>query len=395
MAASTHGAGPSAVGYQHQTWWALVELLRAGPERPDAAITLELHDDVAWEENGSPTELLQVKHHQRAQRSLTDSSVDVWRTLRVWMDEANPGDPDGPKLVLVTTQTAGVGSAMEALRPRGRNASAALTALENIASTSRSQETDSSRKQFLALSSSERRTFVSRIVVLDGSPSIDDASESVRIPLHWTLPMGHEDLFLSLVWRWWDQQALAMLQGRLARVDVSAAQQAIAEIRDRFTMDNLPTLVELVGLNVGDIERDHASHAFVHQMRWVDYPPKNLQKAMIDYYRAYTQTARWLDEDLIGVADLTRFELELIDEWERQFEWMLDELDPDADEAAKKKAGKLLLRELLDRTGITIRARYQDPFFARGQRHMLADRGKVGWHPDFQVRLEQLLQVSA
>jgi len=382
------------VGYQHQTWWALVELLRAGPERPDAAITLELHDDVAWEQGGSPTELLQVKHHQGALRSLTDSSVDVWRTLKVWMDEAVPGDPGGPRLLLVTTQTAGAGSAMEALRPRGRNASAALADLEDTASSSKSKETAPARKQFLALSSSERQTFISRIVVLDGSSFVDDAAESVRTLLHWTLPTGHEDLFLGLVWRWWDQQALSMLQGRLARVDVGAAQQAIAEIRDRFTLENLPTLVELAGLDIDDIERGHASYAFVHQMRWVDFPPINLQKAVIDYYRAYTQTARWLDEDLIGVADLTRFESELVDEWEREFEWMMDELDTEADEAVKKKAGKRLLRDLLDRTGTTIRTKYNDPFFARGQRHMLADRGRIGWHPDFQVRLAQLLQVS-
>jgi hypothetical protein len=33
---------PSAVGYQYQTWWALVELLRSGVGRPDAAIILAL-----------------------------------------------------------------------------------------------------------------------------------------------------------------------------------------------------------------------------------------------------------------------------------------------------------------------------------------------------------------
>jgi hypothetical protein len=65
------------VGYQYQTWWALAELLRSGSGRPDAAITLELHDDIAWEQVGSPTELLQVKHHQNTQRALTDASTDV------------------------------------------------------------------------------------------------------------------------------------------------------------------------------------------------------------------------------------------------------------------------------------------------------------------------------
>ncbi len=40
MGSTSHGAAPSAVGYQHQTWWALSELLQPGASRPDAAITL-------------------------------------------------------------------------------------------------------------------------------------------------------------------------------------------------------------------------------------------------------------------------------------------------------------------------------------------------------------------
>jgi len=36
------------------------------PRRAGFVLTLELHDDVAWEEDGTPTELLQVKHHVSA-----------------------------------------------------------------------------------------------------------------------------------------------------------------------------------------------------------------------------------------------------------------------------------------------------------------------------------------
>ena len=47
MGKGSHSAAPNAVGYQHQTWWALVELLQSGAGRPDAALSLELYDDVA------------------------------------------------------------------------------------------------------------------------------------------------------------------------------------------------------------------------------------------------------------------------------------------------------------------------------------------------------------
>jgi hypothetical protein len=81
---------------------------------------MELYDDVSWEEDGTPTELLQLKHHVDAAGSLGDKDDDLWRTIRVWMDAHPPGDPSGPTLTLVTTQTAAAGTAAEALRAGAR-----------------------------------------------------------------------------------------------------------------------------------------------------------------------------------------------------------------------------------------------------------------------------------
>ncbi|MFG1697215.1 ABC-three component system protein [Nonomuraea sp. NPDC049309] len=393
MARGSHNAGPNAIGYQHQTWWALLELLRSGPERPDSAISLELYDDIAWDQAGTPTELLQVKHHQGNHRALTDRATDVWKTLQVWMDTALPGNVEGPALALVTTQVAAEGSAMAALRAIGRDEEAALAILEVIAAEKGSKETSATRQQFLGLTPSERRSFLHRIRVIDGSVHIEDVNAAVRTCLRWTLPLGHEELFLSMVWQWWDGQALALLQRRLISLDVGAAHAAIDDIRDQFARANLPTLIHLAEVNEDELREQYRTRPFVQQMQWVAFPPRNLQKAIVDYYRAYTQAVLWMDEDLIGIAELTRFEHELVDEWEREFEWMVDSLDEDADEAAKRAAGKELLRTLLNQTGITIRSRYNDPFFARGQRHILADSGTIGWHADFKARIQDLLSV--
>jgi ABC-3C protein len=391
----SHSAAPNAIGYQHQTWWALVELLRSGADRPDAAITLEMHDDVGWAEGGTPTELLQVKHHRGERRALTDVSSDLWRTLKVWMDEASPGDPNGAALALITTEHAGADSGVAALRPESRDESKALRSLEAAAQTSTAAQTAAARWQFLGLETSARRTFVSRIRVVDGSPRIDKVPALVKAYLHWALPPDHEDLFLAMVWRWWDAVAVAMLQGDLPGVDVGDAQAAIADIRDQFTRDNLPTLLELADVDEEAVKQTYRMHPFVQQMHWVAYPPRNLEKAIVDYYRAYTHAVRWVEEDLVSAVELTRFEAELVDEWEREFEWMLDGLVENAGEEEKKTAGKALLRQLLSQTGICVRSRYNDPFFARGQRHMLADTGKMGWHADFEARIADLLKVKA
>ena len=390
MANASHGAAPSALGYQHQTWWALLELLRTGASRPDATITLELYDDVAWEEGGSPSELLQLKHHQTQQRSLTDHSPDLWATLRGWMDTANPTDPNGPMLVLVTTQTASEGSAVAALRSGTRDDAHALNGLLAVAIDAQSGVTGKARDQFLALGPAGQRTLLSRVRLVDGADHIEDIAAGVRSQLWWALPTGHEELFLALVWRWWDAQALAMLRGELSGVEVGAAGAAITEIRDRFTRDDLPTFIELADVDPRAVAADHATALFVKQMQWVAFPPRNLEGAIVDFYRASTQTIRCLDEGLMSLGEVDRVQNELEDEWARAFEWMAMAVRPDAEEDAKRDAGRRLLRDLADCTNVTVRPRYNESYFIRGQRHVLADEGRIGWHLDYEGRIADL-----
>lgn len=388
----SHEAASSALGYLYQSQWPLLELLRGSFDRPDLAITVELFDDVAWEEQGTPTQLLQLKH-LRPGRGLGDMSADLWRTVRVWMDQVDVSDPDGPSLCLVTTQTAAPESAAAALRPveaGTRDVSEALRLLETAARQSQDQTTRQTRERFLALLPGARRTFLERIRVLDGAPTIGDLDAQVRREVGRGLPRGHEDTFMSLLWAWWHAQVVEMLQGKRRSVSGLDVDAHINTLRDQFTPDTLPTLVGLDAFSP-ETEADYADRPFVHQMRWVGMPGKLIQKAIADYYRAYTQTAAWVDSNLVGVDELDLFEQKLRDEWEREYTWMLTELPANATEDDKRRAGLKLLREALDRTGIRVRERYDEPFFCRGKHHELADDGRIGWHPDFEQMLSALL----
>ena len=239
-----------------------------------------------------------------------------------------------------------------------------------------------------------QQTFVERISVLDQQPHLEDIDERVRHELKWGLPKGHEDLFMQLLWGWWDAQAVGMLRGNRPGVSVAEVYQKLNDLRDQFTQDRLPTLVDLSDVDVESVFASYKDRPFVAQLGWINWPPLNLQKAVVDFFRAYTQTARWVTEDLIGLDELQRFEDELVDEWQREFEFTQVELGDGATEEEKQRAGVALLRALLDATEIRVRARYDDPFFARGKRHELADSGRVGWHVDFEERLRLLLLPS-
>ncbi|MEV6319407.1 ABC-three component system protein [Streptomyces sp. NPDC051776] len=116
---------------------------------------------------------------------------------------------------------------------------------------------------------------------------------------------------------------------------------------------------------------------------------------MMDYYRAYNQAHAWVDNYLIGIDELGRYQEELVDEWERHFDRMVRKLPADATEEARQQAGDDLLWQVLENVTVPIRDQYDQVFFHRGQHHCLADEALVGWHPEFVQRVEALTSQAA
>jgi hypothetical protein len=389
-----HSAAASVLGYLHQTRWGLLELLRARTTDPGRSLTLEMHDDIAWEQGGTPAELKQLKLHVSALRNLTDASDDMWRTLRVWMDNGRPGDPYGPILTLVTNSSAGAGSAAFLLRDTGRDVTTALAQLENTARDSTSKETRAAREQFLKLTPTERVAFVGRIYIADQSADIDGVNHEVAERLRPGAPIEQFDTYLDLVWAWWTGTSIAMLKRDRGPVPVEEMLTVLERIRDQFTLDNLPLLVDVDEIDVNAVLLQDEGRPYVHQLKILEVLPRQLQKAILDYQQAYLQDTRWLNVHLVDYDELEKFSKRLVDEWERAFDHMCSELPGGASEDDKRKAGRNLLHTLSDST-LSIRARFQDPFHARGKRHELADLRKIGWHPDFEDHLAKLLLEGA
>jgi hypothetical protein len=188
---------------------------------------------------------------------------------------------------------------------------------------------------------------------------------------------------------WWHNRALQMLQAPGESASAVELHLYIEDLRAGYERDNLPTYDDIVA------SVDEAAKAddmiFVHQLRWVSAPEKILQTAVSDYYRAYAHTNKWYEDDLLGFDELPKFEERLRDEWERAFAFAVAKLAPNASDDDKKVIGLTLLQDTLDRVEPRIRERYREPFFTRGTHHRLADERSVGWHPDFQKKLEELL----
>jgi len=389
---TSHTAAPVALGYLYQCQWPLLALLRDSADRPDCQITLGLHDDVAWDRDGSPTELLQVKHHINSVRGLGDKDSDWWRTIQAWMDAHDPADAAGPKLAMVTTQLAPEGTAAAALRPPERDVLLALEMLEAAARDSRAEGTRVARERFLGLTPAGRAVFVARMHVLDSAPGFADVDAEIRRELRHALPhAGHQDTFMNLLWSWWHAKVIDMLEGSRRGVSYLEVSAYLDDLKGQFSSpEMLPTTVSPDEFDRATAD-DYLDRPFVRQLTWVGVVNRAVQSAIIDYYRAYTQSARWLEDDLIGNDELDRFEHRLRAEWEREFDFMVAGLPADADDGVKREAGLRLLHERMNQAQVRLRARYDEPFFSRGIHHGLAEGGRVGWHPEFAQRLEGML----
>jgi hypothetical protein len=389
-----HDASASALGYLYQSQWPLAELVRLASERPDQSMSIEMYDDVSWEEDGSPKELLQIKYHPGAVRTLGDKDADLWRTLASWMDAHPAADPDGPTLTLVTTQIARVGTACSFLRPQFRDIGEAKRLLDDAASTSTSVVTNAPRRKYLNLSDPQRLVFINRIFLLDGAVTIDSLDADLRKLLYFALPIGHENIFMERLWAWWYRVVIKLLQKQAATISALDVTQKIADLRDDFTVDSLPTLVEVEDFESASAD-SYSNRIFVEQLRWINFSEPLLQKAIVDYYRAYSQSARWIEDNLVALEELDTYEVKLKDEWERAYEFMILKLGFGSTPEQIAQEGQSLFQKVTEQCGVRVRGRYNEIFFTRGKYHELADDCKVGWHPDFQGRLETLLLGNA
>src|SRR4051794_19300947 len=98
-------AAESMLGYLHQCRCALLLLLQRATVHPDPELSIERFDDVAFERAGSPQEVVQTKHRLGTPRRLSDSSVDLWKTLGIWSEGVADGTfrVPGTAFGLITT----------------------------------------------------------------------------------------------------------------------------------------------------------------------------------------------------------------------------------------------------------------------------------------------------
>ena len=394
---SKFSAGPQALGYFFQSRRALLALLRADE---DAAIVIEGLDDIELRTGRRPSRLEQAKHHVSKQADLTDSSADLWKTIRIWSSKSERLTPDTLRqlvLALVTTSQAPAGSVAQLLRDdANRDIASAYRRLNDVAQTSDNAALAPAFNAFLGLPPDIRARMVGQIYVVDGAPDVlETEGEILRLIRYATHPEFAEKLYERLE-GWWLARVVRQLLDRSGNpISLLSVHEKIAGIAEEYRADNLP--IDFLDALPAVIDPDGDERGFVRQLRAITANKPRIERAIVDYYRAYEQRSRWLREDLLIDDDLSDYEARLIDEWDRVRLSVQDltELD-ESDDNSCRRFGLTLLDWMETKADVQIRPRVTEGYVMRGSYHMLADedRPRVWWHPLFLARLKILANRS-
>jgi hypothetical protein len=170
------------LGYIYQVRFALLESLQRLRKGQDFIVTIETLDDVVFAQEGEAPELLQTKHHVNSAADLTDGSIDLWKSLRIWCEGIQAENvPTGTLYFLVTTAKAAECNAAHYLKPgENRNSDKAMVRLNSTVNTSTNRTNAPAYQAYRGLNESQRKELLRHVFVVDGAPHIADLDAELK-----------------------------------------------------------------------------------------------------------------------------------------------------------------------------------------------------------------------
>ncbi|MFO0586953.1 MAG: ABC-three component system protein [Polyangiaceae bacterium] len=394
--ATKHDAADSNTGYLYQCRYALYAALLVMGDEPNLEVSVEKFDDVAFERGDDPVALIQTKHHIKSTGSLADASVDLWKTLRIWADlvAKDPSAPFKLRFALLTTGQAPNDSAASFLRARDRDEDRAHKLLLKTASgRSKNVTNEPGYSAFRSLPVTARMALLKAIQVLDGSPNIIDIRDEIIGHLMHAAPRSKLELLVERLEGWWFGLVIRSMVGVApSAIPVAAIESKIDELREAFRRDALP--VDFANkVPSTEVVASLDKRPFVMQLRLIKVGDRRIEFAMRDFYRASEQRSKWAREDLLVDGELDDYQQRLIEAWEPHFEGAKDSLSPGCTSDTRVAAGQRVYVWAETEATFPLRT-VQERFLTHGSYHILANEGRVGWHPDYPQHITPTLSIQ-
>ena len=402
-ASDQYAAGEQGLGYIYQPRFGLLKLLQL-PE--STSILIEKDDDLDFIAKDGIKTLASLKHKGVGDR-LTDLSTDFWKSVRIWLARYNRDGRSEASLRFFLFSTGAVSDTsflrhflFEAPVEDGEVESLSQITADVLAKTE-SKLIGPIAEEFHKLNGDEKEDFLSRIVIFDGGPRIEDVPSIIKGQHMRSIQRDNRDAIFERLEGWWNDTIVNLLVGKRAEAifgyEVSDKLSAFAE---EYKSDNLP--ITFRGkVPAGEIDADNDPRLFVVQLREIGVASSRIRNAILDYYRAFEQRSSWARESLLIPGEMEEYEDRLVDEWSRYRDVAFEELDEQSADEVLMEAGKVLYRwadlESGNSNSLRIRERVTEPYVVRGGFHILANCRpfpRVYWHPRFLDRVGQVLGAT-
>ncbi|MEZ5040340.1 MAG: ABC-three component system protein [Saprospiraceae bacterium] len=393
MSLTNFSAKEPSLGYFYQIKYSLLLLLQNSRELNAPEVRLETLDDVEIEDFDR-LDLYQTKLHVNSKANLTDSSVDFWKTIRVWAEHIVNGviDIDNTSFNLVTTDRVPESSVLFNF-VQNRNigdVEKVVAKLDLITIQSTSTANEKAYKAYQKLDIGQKKKLINKILIIDSSLGIIDIDEKTKKELIFSTYPGLLDAFLEVLSGWWFKKSIENLTGQIDSIKAEELQLKIASISESFKSDNLPNHFP-EQLEVSDSEVDSMKEKiFLKQLNLIeiDATSRAVKRAISDFRRAFEQRSKWLRLHLLNPDEEEEYDSRLQDYWKNIFDIMCDETDQKTEEELKVFGRKFYLDQFAKICPqVKIRERFNEDYFTRGSYQILSDAKKVGWHPKFKDQI--------
>jgi hypothetical protein len=400
--ADRFSAGEQGLGYIYQPRFALLKLLQL-PE--STSVLIEKDDDLDFLDINGVKTLSSLKHKAKGNR-LTNLSSDFWKSVRIWLSRyKRDGRAEADlRFFLFTTSTVSENSSLHRFlsdSPSLGEEGALSRIVSEALLKSKSELLTAIAKEFNSLIDDEKEDFLSRIVIFDGAPRIDDIPSIIKEQNMRSIRREYRDAVFERLEGWWNDNIVQMLTGQRQQATYGyEVSDKLSAFADEYKSDNLP--ITFRGKQpTGEIDAENDPRLFVVQLREIGIASSRIRNAILDYYRAFEQRSAWAREDLLVSGEWEDYEERLVDEWSRYKDVLFEELNEESAEGILSEAGRNLYKWVDLESGnistLRIRERVTEPYVVRGGFHILANMRpvpRVYWHPHFLRRIGDLLGVT-
>ena len=121
----------------------------------------------------------------------------------------------------------------------------------------------------------------------------------------------HIESYYRKLLEWWFERVSIHLSDRIG-ISLIEFQHQLQNIRDEFSLDNLPIYKNISKLQSNNI--------YIKQLELIELEATRIDRAKTDYQKSFFHRSYWTRKKLIINDDIDKFDSNLIDEWKSNFE---------------------------------------------------------------------------